>query len=166
MARSKLRVPVANLPGEQWRTVAGFPGYFVSNRGRVKSFLDCGGNVTNQDKLLKTQKMRNHAPRLTLSHYGYKKTISVAELVLTAFDVPRMEGFTPGYVDGDTTNCKLENLYWTKKRGVKLTPADVRAIRNHYLTSDEPYDTVAARYGVGRETIRMIVKRLAWKHIV
>lgn len=166
MAKPKPYIPVANLPGEQWKIIVGFPGYFVSNYGRVKSFLDCGGNVTDRSKLLKFQKMRNHAPRVTLSRCGYKKTFSVAELVLTAFDVPRMEGFTPGYADGDVKNCKLENLYWAKNRGLKLTPADVRAIRNHYLTSDEPYDTVAERYGVGREIIRMIVKRLAWKHVV
>ena len=55
-------------------------------------------------------------------------------------------------------------LLGTAHPRAKLTDDDVRAIRVAYANGGS-YRTLGAQYGMGRTTIRNIVKRTLWRHI-
>jgi hypothetical protein len=92
---------------EEWREVRFFPGYSVSNRGRVRND-DTGRYMT---LLINQRGIANVG--LTKNKVQYKRSVSL--LVATAF-LPKMyssESFdTPINLDGDRTNNKIENLMW------------------------------------------------------
>ncbi len=98
---------------EEWRAVAGFPGYEASDLGRVRSWRSRNGRGAAK------------APRI-LSHgtiHGYpvvcmqggakgQHTRFVHALVLNAFVGPCPEGMECLHWDGCRENPKLENLRW------------------------------------------------------
>jgi hypothetical protein len=47
----------------------------------------------------------------------------------------------------------------------KLTPALVIAIRSDHVLGNMTLRKLAIRYGVAKTTIRMVIKRITWKHI-
>ena len=158
---------IYNRPGEVWKPVQDFPGYEVSNCGRVKSFRDRGGNILSTAHLLKFQRMSDGSPRVTLSHYGVTTTLSVARLVLDAFVGLAPTTFhVPRHIDGNVNNQRVENLEWSLRKNVKLTLDDIRTIRNLYLTTGAEFDItkISNQYKVSRQTIRTIIYNQAWKH--
>lgn len=92
---------------EQWRTVAGWPDYEVSNLGRVRS-LKYG-----RTRLLKGYISSHGYPTVGLCtpsrhRTPYKRSIHV--LVMEAFVGPRPEGLVIRHLDGDGMNNNLSNL--------------------------------------------------------
>lgn len=47
----------------------------------------------------------------------------------------------------------------------KLTADDIRSIRSEYDTGSISLAGLSAKYGVSRQQIHKIVKRLRWQHI-
>lgn len=159
--------PLRNKPGEIWKPLRDFPGYYVSNYGRVKSHRDRGGNIGDKGHLLSFQKMSDGSPRVTLSINGVGRTLSVAKLVLENFVGPGPHAFVPHYLDGNFENLRVENLEWRSRKNVKLLPDQITAIREMALTSDTEIDitTLSKRFKVSKQTIRAILKNDAWKQL-
>ena len=158
---------VYNRPGEIWKPVQDIPGYKVSNCGRVKSYLDRGGNLLSTAHLMKFQYMSDGSSRVTLSHYGVTNTVSVARLVLNAFvGPPPTEFHVPRFIDGNVKNARVENLEWALRKNVKLSLDDVKTIRNLHLTTGAEFDItkISNQYKVSKTTIRTIINNQAWKH--
>lgn len=99
---------------ERWLPVAGFPGYEVSDLGRVRSYLRTGGGG-----------LRRSAPKLLtpVTERGYKKLElwrdgalvtrrHVHRMVLDAFVGPRKPGFHACHWNGVRDDNRLENLRW------------------------------------------------------
>jgi hypothetical protein len=90
---------------EQWQPIENFPGYSVSNYGRVRT--DKSGRILalneNQFGLLQVGMMRD----------GEQKHRSVPLLVAKAF-LPQPSGpfDTPINLDGDRHNNHVDNLTW------------------------------------------------------
>lgn len=91
---------------EVWREIYDFPGYSVSNMGRVRN--DDTGRIMAQT--------RNQAGILQVGLMGprtqHKR--SVALLVANAF-LPTWESDafdTPIHLNGDRSDCRAENLMW------------------------------------------------------
>ena len=158
---------IFNRPGEVWKPIKDFPGYEVSNYGRVKSYRDRGGNILSTAHLLKFQRMSDGSPRVTLSHYGVTATLSVARLVLEAFVGHGSDLQVPKHLDGNVKNQRLENLAWGLRKNFKLTEDDVRTIREIFLTTGAEFDitTISKRFKVSEQTIRTIIKNQAWKQV-
>lgn len=98
---------------EEWRPVAGFPGYEVSSLGRVRGWLlrGSGGKRMAAYPALLSQWTDQH---------GYRKTsikgriTSVAHLVLGAFSGPRPEGTEARHFpSNDRLNNSASNLRWS-----------------------------------------------------
>jgi NUMOD4 motif-containing protein len=91
---------------ERWIHISEFPGYSVSNKGRVRN--DETGRVL---ALLKNQAGNVHVG-MTRGGVQYKR--SVAKLVAKAFLTHNtLEAFdTPIHLDGDKENCDVGNLDW------------------------------------------------------
>ena len=176
-------------PEEIWKAVPGFPGYEVSDYGRVRSFWrrirkSQGYGVDfildgRPQKVLKGQPDKNGYDRITL----YKNSQRVHRLMLLAFVGPCPPGMEACHDDGKPANRKLDNLRWDtpqnnqgdrKKHGTapigtqngraKLTPSQVIEIRQ-MASHGQSFAALAIRFSVYRSTIRKIVDRKLWRHV-
>ena len=89
---------------EIWKAIAEFPGYEVSDRGRVRSF--------RVPRILRVeQKARGH-PSVWLMRGGRPQRQALHRLVLRAFAGEPPAGCEGCHNDGDVTNNQLKNLRW------------------------------------------------------
>ena len=150
---------------EEWRTVAGWPEYEVSNLGRVRRV---GAGV------LKATPARNGYPRVTLCRSGRNHYQHVHVLVCVAF-----HGAKPSIVhevahaDGQRTNVRADNLRWAtfsenmrdKQRHLmakkKLTAADVQEIRRS-LREGISARSLAKKYNVDKANVARIRDGKIW----
>jgi hypothetical protein len=94
-----------------WKAVEGFPGYEVSDTGKVRSTL------WGSPRELSPVKRGKDNPRLYVNLRRDKKNHSqyVSKLVATAF-VPNPEGHhIVDFKDGDLTNNSADNLMWVDR---------------------------------------------------
>lgn len=154
----------AKITREVWRAIPGYPGYKVSNRGRVKS----------PRKMLKPITTANPYPMVALKN---QIKVYVHAVVLLAFVGPPPKRKICRHLDDRPTNNKLSNLcYGTRKqnwedsvkhgtarRGEKnhnslLTEKSVKEIR----LSNETYDVLAKKYKVKKSTILNVRCGRSW----
>ena len=104
---------IENLENEEWRPIEGFDGrYYVSNYGRVKSFLTMGNcrKVGNEYAHLLKPKMSNRGYlRVSLRANGETRDFSVHRLVAAAF-LGLTDGMVVNHIDGCKTNNHVTNL--------------------------------------------------------
>lgn len=62
---------------------------------------------------------------------------------------------------GKGRQVKGEDCYWQ----AKLTEQQVLEIRETYQNRKVAYGPIAARYGVSKDTIYYVLKRITWKHL-
>ena len=91
---------------ESWLPIEGFPGFEVSDLGRVRS--------VNRKKprilMASLNEYDQRTVRLTVD--GKVRNRIIARLVLGTFERSPMQGERPGFKDGDTDNAELSNLEW------------------------------------------------------
>ncbi len=107
-----------DLPGEEWRPAAGFEGYSVSNKGRVRR--DGGAYAgailrLSPSTTAKWNRWPYATVRLPIVPNVYRH-IRVHRLVMATFAGPRAEGMEVNHIDGDHWNNALENLEYVTKR--------------------------------------------------
>lgn len=168
-----------NTP-EVWKAISDYPGYEVSNLGRVKSYLKSIPAI-----LKPVVKKQTGYAQLNLRKDSKFKSVKVHHLVLLAFYGPCPVGHQTCHNDGDRTNNILSNLRW----GTALDNAQDRHNHgndnpshgeNHYRTNFTESQIMAIRYlfSIGfnnmtladmyqtsRSNISNIVHRKNWKHI-
>jgi hypothetical protein len=173
----------------RWVELAEFPGYRVSDEGKVQSnFRLKGAGYARKPRYVHSDVWKDLKPdvdetgraRYTLRRDGrsHKKFASV--LVLEGFVGPRPPGMEACHGDGDCRNNRLSNLRWdtalanredmvrhgTRQRGrqihtAKLTEDDVREIRR----IGKPLKPLAIRFGVTETTVSYVLNRKVWKHV-
>ena len=167
---------------EEWRPVVGYEStHEVSDHGRVRR---TGLQITQRNRWGSTN-TRTYPPKeckLTPIGEGGGYLIVglggqnhyIQSLVLTAFVGPRPEGMEACHNDGCRTNNALSNLRWDTRPGnhgdrwehgtmnvAKLTVDQVREIR----ASKSRQVDLAAKYGVHKQTISNIKRRVSWAHV-
>ncbi len=157
---------------EVWRSLPRDPRYQVSNLGRVRTFARAKG-----EKYLKpcTPPSCRYA---LVSIRG--KAVGVHVLVAETFLGPRPEGMCVRHLDDDGLNNRLENIaYGTPKDNASDRERNGRyargsAVVTAKLTEDLVAQIkcaegssrkIAAQYGVGRETVRLIRNGHTWRHV-
>lgn len=174
---------------EEWRSIAGFPRYQVSNLGRVRSFRR--GDLFKV-VILKPSKA-NKQKRALVTLFCDKKPAYrlISRLVCEAFNGPPPSPYhQAAHDDGDTQNDSASNLFWRTalenaadrdrhgrtKRGqdhyaAKLNAEKVLAIRSNYETAKSQgkvYGAVvmlAETNGVTLGCIEDIIYGRKWRHI-
>jgi len=175
-----------NTIQEIWKAIPGFPGYEVSDHGRVRSYRDRYG----LSKVLDTvQTYIKPSPRYrgrlyaSLSINGKSFQISIHRLVLLAFVGPCPEGLVSCHNDGNHLNNHISNLRWDtgksnwedrRKHGVacigekhghaKITNQDAIKIRELYAQRVRTKD-LANFYNIAETDITGIARGQFWKHI-
>lgn len=90
---------------EQWVPLLGYPGYSVSNLGKVRN--------DRMERVLTVYEAPGRRPFVKVTRDGTQLTRSLSLLVLAAFlPPPRPEFTTPIHFDGDLHNCAIANLDW------------------------------------------------------
>lgn len=168
---------------EQWAPALGFPGYEVSNFGRVRSLPRTGGRGRKfKGRILKQHPNRKGYMQVGLCIDGVVSNQMIHRLVLESF-----VGEAPTYqqcrhLDGNRANNKLTNLCWgtlqenhqdkiahgtdtcgEKHPQAKLTRLAVLDIRANAIPGT--YGKFARKYGVCRDTISVVVRGKTWSTV-
>lgn len=91
---------------EEWAPLLGYPGYSISNLGRVRN--------DERDRVLTVVKMPSNYVYVGVVKDGVQVKRSVAKMVGETFlPKPIIKTFTtPIHFDGDLSNCRVDNLDW------------------------------------------------------
>lgn len=162
---------------EQWKPIEGFPGYEVSDKGRVRSFK------SGKAKILKPG-LRSGYFFVILSNNGVKQTKDIHRLVAEAFlGIPK-EKLEVNHKNGKKTDNRLENLEWVS-HAENMRHADELGLRNikgenhprSKLTNEEvlkifeianagvPTSEIAQIFNVAPCTISNIKAGRRWAHL-
>ena len=97
-----------DLDGEQWKPIAGYDKYEVSNYGRVKSFW-------KKTPLIRKPALLRDYLSVDIPLDGEKKRRSIHVLVAQAF-IPNPENKPEvNHIVGCKFNCHVSNLYWATR---------------------------------------------------
>ncbi len=173
---------------EQWKEIPGYPGYEVSDHGRVRSYWKSKGYGGGQkiSSMFKTlvSTSRSGYPRITLRkesrYFGYH----IHRLVLELFVGPCPYGMICRHLDGNKQNNCRPNLSWgTHKENSQdainhgcyhrgeghyhaiFTAAHILAIRYLFSIGFNQY-TLANLYHTSQSHISLITRRKSWKHLL
>lgn len=177
---------------EEWKDIEGYPGYQVSNLGRVKSLVKA---YRREEIILKGSP--NTTGYILVQLYPEprkRKSLLVHRLVMLTFQPnPVMDELEVNHKDLDTTNNRMSNLEWVTQREnkdhylasdkvktviikvlkgeeqhlSKLTECQVLEIRAiHKLNQYESIKGLLEIYGISRSAFRDIVKGRTWKHLL
>jgi hypothetical protein len=171
---------------DYFKSIEGFPGYRVSERGEVRSCWNRvrrRGGMTDNWLPLKPIPDRGRHLSVNLHRGGRKIRRYIHHLVLEAFVGERPPGAICCHWDGDPANNRASNLRWDtyksncddmlrhgKRRlgetgtSAKLKESAVREIRGLSSEGISTHD-LADRYGVGTANIRAIVRGRTWRHL-
>lgn len=91
---------------EQWAPLLTYPGYSISNLGRVRN--------DNRDRILSIVRLSSNYGYVGLVKDGIQVKRAVSKLVTETFlPKPTIPSFTtPIHFDGDLANCTIQNLDW------------------------------------------------------
>jgi hypothetical protein len=179
---------------EIWQPIPDFPGYEVSDHGRVRSYWRRVGlgrgrgfksiMVPKPQSILRANLQAGY-PSVCLSRNRTRPRIRVHRLVLLAFVGPCPPGMECCHKDGIRANVCLINLRWDTRgsnnldrirhgtgphhQGMdhprsKLTDTQVIRIRDLH-NSGVDQATLGKLYGVSRTHINRIVHDQAWLHL-
>ncbi len=155
---------------ERWRLIPSLPTHEASDLGQIR--------VRASRRALRQFNNRGY---LTC-HVG-NKTLRVHPLILSAFAGPRPEGLDCAHLNGVRHDNRPGNLRWmTRKENIhmmrehgtiligerhpqaKLTEAQARVIDKN--AQGRTAQELATEYGVTRETIRRLWRRLNWADVL
>lgn len=102
---------------EKWKDINGFPGYMVSNKGRVKSLRKKivqrnGHPMTFPEKILKQTSNEQGYLYVTLCKDHKHKAMKVHRLVLLTFEKRVIGKDAVHHKDHNRKNNELSNLMW------------------------------------------------------
>jgi hypothetical protein len=166
---------------EVWRKIEKYPGYEVSDRGRVRSLDRTGGlGRVYRGKLLTQHPTGNGYMKVSMCVAGLVSQPMVHQLVLEAFEGPCPSGMEARHLHRNKKNNKHGNLKWgtpqenaadKKRHGTasigdkhgraKLTTRLVKFIRKSKLQGV----VLARRLNVCPDTIGLIRRRKIWRHV-
>lgn len=115
---------------EDYRSIPGFPGYFISKSGTVINL----GSTRKQQKPLKPTYYGNQARVTAFDTEGKRKSLFIPMTLLEVFGSPRPnKNYGVEFKDGDCTNLNFDNLYWKQyDRGKGRSVKGVKVDENGY----------------------------------
>lgn len=173
-------------PVEEWRPIADWPDYAVSDFGRVKRIKKPYSGRGRVGAILKPRYSTGvQYPAVNLTRDRRPQHWFVHRLVAHVFLGPCPDGYEVNHRDGDKGNPRLSNLeYVTRSNNLRhafengmmsaqgekntraiLSDGDIRSIRAEYTGAYGQCAALARRYGVSHATMQDIVHRRHWTHV-
>jgi len=161
---------------ERWAGIPAFPGYEVSDLGRVR----------HGEKMLKATPTHDGYLRVSFWTDKGARKVAVHKLVAAAFLGPCPDGHVVRHRNGVNNENRADNLRYgtqqeneadktlhgtavvgTKHHSNKLTEADVVTIRQRHVPRDprNSLHAIGRDYGIAAKTVQRIVQRKIWKHV-
>lgn len=149
---------------EQWKPIPNYPGYEVSDLGRIRSLKRKPVVIRNQFP------ESNGYMQLTLCTNGKAKNCKVAHLVLLAFVGPRPAGLEVCHNDNNKLNNRLDNLrYDTHQANIQdqwevsnrhspVSGKKIRLLREEYATGNISLSQLCRRYEVSMSMASLLVR--------
>lgn len=177
MAERSLLEDAQVIQSEEWRPITMFPGYEVSNLGRVR---------WHGRRLRKPVRDAKGYPRVSFWINGKSRQIYIHKLVAEAFLGPRPEGMVVRHGPDGNGNPAVTNLQYgtpteneadkadhgtkivgEKHYANKLTTDQVLDIRRRHIPRHPEHglNAMAKEFSVCVKTVQAIVLRKTWKHI-
>jgi hypothetical protein len=150
---------------EEWRPVGGFPGYEVSDQGRMRSLpreivarRPFSTFILPIPGRMMVPRITGGGPRVNMSPTGGRQVcVSVNRAVLDAFVGPD-EGARPLHLNGDGLDCRLANLEWIAlKRPPRVKAKKVYETAKtaaEILRQDMKEGAIMLTYGDSEEKVR------------
>jgi len=169
---------------EVWKPIPDFPGYEVSDRGRVRSYHKPSGQgswriADKPQRILSPATKSQGYKFLQLRRDGETYPFTVHQLVAIAFLGPCPNGLQVCHADDNPGNNHLQNLRYdtqqanfqdARRNGIqigapgKLDSAEVQDIRHRYARG-ESAAFLADAYDVSEPTIYNAVQGKSYKHV-
>lgn len=178
-----------NTSEEVWKDIPEFPGYEVSNRGRMRSYFQYLGygrwEISNEPQRFMSQHpdRKGYLTIALVSNSG-RYTLKVSRTVLLAFIGPCPQGMESCHNDGVKSNNHLYNLRWDtpknnckdkkahgtenigmKSRTSKLCDAQIYEIRRLHKYK-YPVSIIAKLFNINRSNAWHILHRKTWTHLL
>lgn len=135
---------------EEWRRVAEFPNYIVSNLGRVRRDRAASPNHPASSRCLKPSAGKRGHLYVNLYGQGGPDLNYIHRLVATAFiGPPPSPRHQVAHWDGDASNNAVSNLRWATNK--ENSQDSIRLGRNH-----RPRGTAAARAKLTADLVVLI----------
>ena len=169
---------------ETWKKIPGYPGYEVSNLGKIRSYKGVNQNapLRKKPRLMKQRIADDGYPRVTLQNKDGKKVVRQVHLLVARAFLGPANGRVVLHKDGNSRNRKLSNLCYgshqrnmddkyahgTHGMGEKNTQALLsEKERNQILRlkGSMTQQEIADKYGIARQTVSDIHRRVTWEHV-
>lgn len=174
---------------EIWVSVPGWPGYEVSDRGRVRSWKWPGKmrawveDRSRSPRVLRPDVRNGYLGVLLSDKDRGRRHVNIHVLVLEAFVGPRPEGMQVAHTNGERHDNRIENLRWatpssnnadkhahgTHQHGERIGSAKLTATDVHEIVTLRRDGVGVARladkFGVCRNTITNITTGRAWRGV-
>ena len=134
------------MSNEIWKDIEGFPGYQVSDRGRVRSFRNYHGQITEQSRIIKPRVNKDGYYELTIYTIDRRKvTKRVHRLVANAF-LDEHPNLVVNHINGVKTDNSVSNLeFVTAKQNSTLASEmglyKTKSVR--IIETGEVFDSIA-----------------------
>ena len=169
---------------EFWLPVEGFPGYDVSNQGKVRSWRAANGMPQNFPRLVHVRTDRPYQSVRLKGNEG-RKSLIVHRLVAIMFTPNPNKLPEVNHLTGIKSDNRVENLAWatrrenirhafkhglfksrrgTANRSAKLSENDVREIYQR-VSAGENGEVIAKEFGITRTTPSDIFNGKTWSHL-
>ena len=113
MDQSRLMYDIEDINGEEWADILGYPGYQVSNMGRVRSWAK---RYHRYHLIRPFTNSRTGRVYVTIRNDEKTASLSIPRLVAFAFVTGYdSEHNTVDHIDGDYTNNRFDNLEWVSQ---------------------------------------------------
>jgi hypothetical protein len=141
---------------EKWEPIEEFPGYEVSDEGRVRN--------ERTGRLLGIYDNGHGVLQVVMRRDGKNHARAVHRLVAEAHLFPGPQGTVPFFLNGDRTDCSAKNLDWKPRwYAIKMTrqskrtePRDTRGIRMLSTGQEFPNALEAAKFIGGIEELVLL----------
>lgn len=164
-------------PNERFVPIDGWPGYWISDQGRVWS--------DKTHRFLRPGTQLNGYQFVVLTKPGQKRNHRIHVLVAQHFLGPRPPGFEVNHKNGIKEDNRVANLAWVSHREnmrhalrtglnwargerhphAKLTEAQVRELRAAYARGGVTQKELAHRVGVSPGYMNLILRGKRWRHL-